>query len=334
MQGLLSKVLVSQMIDFVRDDIDWRRFENRTEYVSVVITYVNNPNRPKAKRWELLENCIDSIHRHADHPFEIIVVDDSGLDLTSLDVKDKVSTLILNLGRPLGQSVQQNRGIRCATSKYIMAIEDDCEITRPCFKDLMNVLDKPYVGFINPEGMHPGEYLMHGDTKFIIGGGLAGAWCNCFRKDVWKEVGGLPDWSHQAIAPFCQKILKYGYWRAYLVGDRFSRNVDYEDYKQERSSGLVFHINHYPKLFNIPEHNYIELSKRRHTLSMKNCNDYVGTPGGTSNMSYWADYVGKLQADLGKCCISSIDWELAERHGQAKWKEQILAENIHREAEK
>jgi len=307
-------------------DVDFMRFENRTEYVSVVVTYVNNPARPQAKRWELLENCINSIHRHADYPFEIIVVDDSGLDLTSLQVKDRVSTSILNMGRPLGQGVQQNRGISCATSKYIVVIEDDCEITRPCFKDLMNVLDKPYVGFLNPEGMHPEEYLMHRDTKFVIGGGLAGAWCNCFRKDVWKEVGGLPEWSPQAVEPFCQKTLKCGYWRAFLVGDRFSRNVDYEDYKQERSTHLIFGTYHYPRLFNMPENDYLELSRRKFDFSMKNCNDPIETPGSTSNHGYWNNYVGEL-TNLNRC-ISSINWKVAERHGQAKWKEQILAEKV------
>lgn len=318
-----------EISDFVRDDVDFRRFENRTEYISIVITYVNSPERPQAKRWELLENCIDSIHRHADYPFEIIVVDDSGLDLTSLNIKDRVSTLILNMGKPLKQNVQQNRGIACASSKYIIRIEDDCEITRPCFRDIVNVLDKPYVGFIQPEGMHPGEYLIHRGTKFIIGGGLGGAWCNCFRKEVWKEVGGLPEWSHQSNPPFCNRILKHGYWRAYLVGDAFSRNVEKEDFKGERSTHLVFRRNHYPRIFSMPEHEHEKLSILRHETSKTNCNECVQTPESVSNMDYWSKYVTSVTKNRGEHCISSINWDSAKRHGQAKWKEQILAEEVH-----
>lgn len=321
--------MVREMMDFIRDDVDFRRFENRTEYVSVVITYVNNPERPQAKRWELLENCIDSIHRHADYPFEIIVVDDSGLDLTTLDVKDRISTLVLNMGKPLKQNVQQNRGIKCASSKYIIRIEDDCEITRPCFKGIMNVLDKPYVGFINPEAVHPVEYLMHRGTKFIIGGGIGGAWCNCFRKDVWKEVGGLPEWSHQSNPPFCHRMLKHGYWRAYLEGDAFSRNVDKEDYGGERSTHLVFRRNHYPKLFKMSEAEQDELSRIRHGITVQNCNECLQTPASTSSTRYWTGYCDEVTTNRRIACISSIDWEVAKRHGQAKWKEQILAEEVY-----
>jgi glycosyltransferase involved in cell wall biosynthesis len=313
------------MTSLEKSDVDFAKFENQTEYVSVVITYVNAPHRPEAKRYELLENCVNSIHRLADYPFEIIVVDDSGLDLTSLNVKDRISTLVLNMGKPLKQCVQQNRGISCASSKYIIRMEDDNEISRPCFRDIVNVLDKPYVGFINPEAMYPGEYLMHRGTKFIIGGGLGGAWFNCFRKDVWKEVGGLPEWSHMSNPPFCHRILKHGYWRAFLVGDALARDVDDQG---KRSTYLEGSTTHYPKIFAMPEIRWSELSSLRHQTSNKNYNESRNVPASTSNFDYWIAWKDKVTKNLGEHCISSIDWEAAKIHGQDKWRDLILSEEV------
>lgn len=310
-------------------EMDFKKFENRTEYVSIIITYVNVPHIPEARRWELLENCVNSIHKHANYPFEIIVVDDSGLDLTSLNVKDKISTLILNMGKNLGQPVQTNRGINVASSKYIVVIEDDLEVIRPCFREIADILDKPYVGFINMEGIDsPGEYLKSKDTKFIIGGSLGGACFNAFRKDVWRELGGYPEWSTSSHPPFCNQILKQGYWRAYLVGGNLARDVDNEDYNNTRSTHLCGTTMHFPTVFLMPEDKHKLLSRERTQLSHENY-DRRGLPASVSNFPYWRDWHTAVTPNIREHCVSSINWEAASIHGQSKWKEIILAEEVY-----
>ena len=114
------------------------------------------------------------------------------------------------------------------------------------------------------------------------------------------------------------------------MGDTFARNVDKEDYGGERSTHLVFRRNNYPKLFKMSESEQDELSRVRHDLSVPNCNECLYLEGSTSNAKYWAKYVTEVTpGDLRRHCISSINWETAKRHGQDKWKEQILAEKVY-----
>lgn len=303
-------------------DVNFSQLQNQTDYISIVVTYYNGTDNPNARRWELLENCIDSIHKHADYPFEIIVMDDEGIKLNSLNVKNKVSTYILNMGDPLGPNVQMNRGISVASSKYILHIQEDVEVTKPCFKDLVNILEMPYIGFINGEGIvSPEERLISNDTEFCIGGSIAGAWFTGLRKDVWREIGKWPEWSHASAPPFCFRILKHGYWRGWFVGDRVARNVDVEEYNGNRTSGKSIDNMHYPKVFKLDTS---FMNRDRKTICKDNFNDWRQTEGSCSNFKYWEKYTNEITGNLNNC-VSSISWKAAQQHGQANWKNEILA---------
>jgi len=312
--------------NFDSNDVDFMRFEDQN-YASIVITYANIPL--ESKRYEFLENCVNAIHKHANYPFEIIVVDDSGISLSSLNVKDKVSVILLNMGKNAGQSVQINRGVSVASGKCIVVMEDDLEMQRPCLKEFADILEKPYVGFLNVETEdRPGEYLENNGTKFVIGGSLGGACLNVFRKDVWKQIGGYPEWSHSSHPPFCLKILKSGWWRAYLIGSRVIRDVDHEDWNDTRSTFLCGREVHYPKLFAISESEQDRASSERSVINHQNY-DRRGQPGTVCNFPYWRDYANGVTSNVREKCVSSINWQAAEQYGQAKWKDMILAEQIH-----
>lgn len=322
------------MMNLEKDDVDFKRFDNQTDFVSVIVTYAN----PKhVDRLEFLEKCLASIHRYADYPFELILMDDTGLDLTTIDgsevseyvVKDKVSTLVLNMGKPLKQPTQINRGVKIASSKYIVVIEDDVEVTRPCFRGLSQVLDKPYIGYINSEGIDPVEYLKADKTDFVVGGRLGGSWFMAFRKDLWRKVGGFPEYSHATGPPFLQKTTKLGYWRGFLKGPRLARNMDVEDYESKKSTRMVGTTGYYPRLFNISDGRYDKLSEERHNMNLTNYNECRDVPGSVSNIEYWTEYCDLVTPDLRRACISSIDWKAAERHGQSEWKDMILSEEVY-----
>lgn len=301
-------------------DVDMAKYDNREEYVSVIITYCK-AKKPEVDRASLLERCVESIHRHADYPFEVLVHDDTGIELTSLNVKDRISTLILNMGDNVRQSVAQNRMVKLATSRYIMLIEDDIELTKPCFKDMVNILKKPYVGFINPEQGSSGatEFLVSGDTRFVISGHLTGSWVNCFRKDTWKHVGGFPEWSHVSGPVFCFQCFKKGYWRGWFM-DAVARDVDLEEHDNLWRTDHVFNRQNIPKVFHFPQWEY--MSTARHDMSMNNYNEARGIEGSASNFKYWQWFRDALNK-RGRC-VSSIDWEIAKRHGQATWRDQIM----------
>lgn len=296
-------------------DMDTSRFQNNTEYVSVVITTVKRP--------AFLKQCVDSIHKHADYPFEIIVVDDNGSSLESLNVKNSVSSYVLNMGEPMRQPVQQNRAIAVASSKYIIRIEDDCVVNRPCFKDIVKTLNRPYVGFINGDTKPMREHIDIDGTKFCLGIGVGAAWFNAFRKDVWAEVNGLSEKAHISNSVFCANINKHGYWRAYLLGSPLARNIDQEEFKGERSTNMCFRTAHYPKLFNIDPDVYTNLCSTRHVSNNDNYNKFRDMDGSITNITYWRDYRDSMIKD-GAHSITSIDWEIAKKHGLDKWNDHIL----------
>lgn len=315
---------------FIENDVDFKRFENREEYLSIIIThYQPEPNRKYPEktvdRYALLERCVNSIHQHADFPVEIIIADDSGVDRNCLNIKDKVSTIIYNCGKPLGLNTQTNRAIRLSTSKYILQLEDDLEILQPCFKDVVNILKKPYVGFINGVSFPrvANEYFEQNGTKFIIGKGLDAAWFNAFRKDVWKEIGGYPEFSHLSRGNFCWKIIKHGYFRGWLLGDKRVRNYDQEVLKSTQTTGQSTSHGNFPRIFHIHEGLLDLLSQYKYHSSTWQTNRVSRFDGAVNNNDYWFHFVNQLTSDLDNC-VSSIDWSVAQQYNHSRWKEQIL----------
>ena len=302
------------------DDVDMVPYDQRNEYVSVIVTYCK-AQKPDVDRASLLERCIDSLHRHADMPFEVLVHDDTGIELTSLNVKDRITTLILNMGENMRQPVAQNRMVKLATSRYIMLIEDDIELTRPCFKDMTNILKKPYVGFINPEGRTEEEMLVSDETRFVISGHLSGSWITAFRKDTWKHVGGFAEWSHVSGPVFCFSCFKKGYWRGWF-NETIARDVDLEEHDNEWRTRHVFGRQNIPRIFKMDPATWQFMSNARHSMSMKNYNEAREIDGSASNFKYWAWWWDALNKP--NKCISSINWEIAKIHGQDRWRKNIL----------
>jgi glycosyltransferase involved in cell wall biosynthesis len=77
------------------------------QFISIVISSFYRPF--------YLKRCLESIHKHADMPFEIIVHDDGSgqaeRDQIYRDLSPLISTLILNLGGNMGLNVSANRAV-------------------------------------------------------------------------------------------------------------------------------------------------------------------------------------------------------------------------------
>lgn len=93
-------------------------------YASLCVLSYNRP--------EFLRRCIETIHEHADAPFELIVHDDGSLDpripslLDRLYNEGKISLLMRNApGRNEGQGVALNRMFNAASGDPIIKIDHD-----------------------------------------------------------------------------------------------------------------------------------------------------------------------------------------------------------------
>lgn len=293
------------------------------EYFSIVIPYFLQKN--------FLKRLVDSIHKYADMPFEIIIHDDHGEDLTSLDVKDRVSTIILNQGLNFGIATASNRAIKLATSKYVLFLNHDCEMLAPCLRDYANVLDKLYVGVISPYGdgypLQTRECIVSNGTKFSLMHGIAACCTLAFRKDVWEDIGGFEEETISGCGdtPFLYKIWREGYFRAVVWGPKRIRNVDAEDYKQKHTTiGPVGIDCSTPKVFPFSRDELFRFAKQREAICQRNVDRNRYEPASISNIDYWDQYSASILTEDG--VISSINWENAKRHGQDRWRRAVEAD--------
>lgn len=288
--------------------------------LSVIVTSYRRP--------EYLKNCIDSIRKYADIPFELIVHDD-GSDVKTLEsiyeLKDRIDILIENKNNE-GLNKAINRSVNLASSEYILFLCDDCWVRYPCFRDIVNVLSKEYIGWICPGDNRflnnvrdvyclspPAEIkgARAGDTLFYLTNNLLGGYTQAFRKSIWKEIGG---WEERASTGrsdniFLFKLLKAGYWKGILPGET---RIDLANNKE----GYI------PSAPLMKEQLY----------DRKWEEEQLYEPAGLANIQYWFDYYFEIFGTKFNSIFEMqnitydakrIDWNVASRHGQSKWRGQI-----------
>jgi glycosyltransferase involved in cell wall biosynthesis len=231
------------------------------DFCSVAIVSFNRHQR--------LLKLIDSIHKYADMPFELVISDDGGFlydDFNFIrDIRDRVSHLAVNLGVNKGLHVNANTAVSLTRSKYVMLLYDDTEVLRPFMRKAVNILSHaPYVGVIYlaqpftppPKSRLPPGFLhcktpqnQHYCLFCHVGGNQASA----FRKNYWLEVGGYSEYATYGDQPFSNKGWQRGYFCSVMADPA---EVDYPSYEEHQ---LLGHSNpggrycNYPKIFGIAE---------------------------------------------------------------------------------
>lgn len=243
---------------FLRDT-PGRTCIQREDFFSVAIISFN--------RFHRLKHLIDTIHKHADMPFEICVSDDGGAlydDFNFIkDYKDKISHIAVNMGLNKGMHVNANNAISLTRSKYVAVLTDDMEITRPFMRSSVNILKHaPYVGTIHLQDNTRGGV----DCNFVCcktptgekyGVGVYPGAASCvFRKDYWYEVGGFSEDDMYGDLPFGNKGWLRGYFTAFMEGGIFARDTDKTPAGHTSDSSgksITNGYTNYPKLFRVPE---------------------------------------------------------------------------------
>jgi glycosyltransferase involved in cell wall biosynthesis len=325
----------------------------RDSYISICV--------PTYCRPFYLKKLLDSLQEHADMPYEVIVHDDGSpkhLQDEVFAMRDRISILSFNTGLNQGLPAASNHCISQASSKYVLFLNDDCFFVKPCLQEICNVLDKEYVGVISPANdpgpFGPTERMVTKATKYALGGYkegavyavsnyLGGGSCIAFRKSVWQEVGGWDErsTSGQADNVFIYKILRAGYWKALLEGkDRVKvGNFVYgDDYKPTQGYSKGNDCS-FPRMFRISEQDQQRLAyvhreacqywvDGERTIDEGNgrsfYDDRPNPVAGLNDINYWGEYFLDLFGHKHSHSVLDVNWELAKRHGQDKWKEQIL----------
>ena len=285
-----------------------------------------------------LNKLIDSIHKHADMPFELVVSDDGGLLYDNYNfisgIKDRVSHVAVNLGRNKGLHVNSNTAVSMTRSKYVMLFYDDVEIEAPFMRECVNTLrTAPYVGVIylgnsyNANG-HKSDLDTAGIIAAKTTSGIdlslmckhGGTWAAAFRKDYWYEVGGYSEDDIYGDLPFINKGWKKGYFAAVLNGPQRARDMDKDVHGHTNDSTGKFTTTgfaNYPKLFRVKENKLMDWDRERgvkcayrnHSGRAEKFNDY--------DQHSWSEYMETV-TNTGK-----IDWDILKSNYHGRFIDQL-----------
>lgn len=170
------------------------------------------------KRKKELVRCLNSINASTFKNFEIIIVDNSCDPDLSLEIKNKFSDVqIIRMPRNTG-IFAYNVGFLNAKGKYVLALDDDCEIKKDTLRKIVSIFDaKPKnIGVLSLNMFNPlldyyyyDHYIKQKLTNIFT---FVGGAC-VFRRDIFEKVGLYDSdffcWVHED--DLAVRILKKGY---------------------------------------------------------------------------------------------------------------------------
>lgn len=287
------------------------------EFWSIVVPYYKNK--------QYLPGLCESLYEHADMPYELVIHNDSAIEgppIVSAGLK--VSIEIRNFGSNFGLSRALHNAVRVSSSDYILFLNQDCVMVRPCLKLLKQVLARPYIGLVMLQDVResaPESCNLDGGSFTLLTGIGSGAML-AFRRDFWESVGGtdLEADSGRSDTTIIYRMWQAGYWRAVLLGPRYFRNLSAEQNNKDTSIGPYGTDCGFPRLWKLSEEEYKAQSKERMNACCHHIDVEEHKPEGVSNMAYWDAYSQTLMREQGK--PSTINWAAA-KYGQAKWRKEI-----------
>jgi len=292
------------------------------QFISIVVLSYMRPDHTR--------NLLESIHQYADMPFEIIVNEDASpreLRNQIYQMHEMTSTCIFNTGINMGFSASANKAVSLANSDYILFLNNDTLITRPCFKQIKEVLDIPYVGTATA-GMQRTEALSENVLLVKAGDHVLGLGSNpqapgyfSFRKERWLENDGFPQvYNNGGDISFIYSLLQRGYFSAtfFQDGPDAIRNIDREENFVNSTGQASPYDQSYPHIFGVPDDAYkvasIERKNRRYPLS----HDQYLEEHGIHNIGSWNKYF-----DAAKLGDGGYDWSKLEVFGQSIWRDLV-----------
>ena len=303
------------------------------EFISIVVSSFYRP--------DYLKKCIESIHAKADMPFELIITDDGSTKEIQEEIfklRDKTSTILFNTGMNMGLNVSANRAVSVCNSEYILFMNDDCTVLRPCFREITQALSKPFIGWVSPpnEFKKDNNKLDYNKEGHFLTSNITGGYSIAFRKNTWADVGGWCEnnTTGQSDNVFITRMIKAGYFKGSLVNGPVIEAIHpgADGYKGSYSFTGGYDCC-YPKMFGpgMSEQRLKDISHFRReycqhwvdgerTIAEREKFDNRQNPtAGMNDLGYWGDYMTSV-VNTQK---GIIDWTAAQRHGQETWRLEV-----------
>src|SRR3989338_3812064 len=105
---------------------------------------------------ELTKQCVNSVIRHTDFPYRLIIVDNASADetkryLEGLAKRDDVCVRLIRNEENLGNSKGANQGIRSSDAEYVCILDNDTIVTDHWLSEMVKVAEADAkIGVVNP----------------------------------------------------------------------------------------------------------------------------------------------------------------------------------------
>lgn len=294
---------------------------------------------PEIGRPQYAVQCVDSIHKYADMPVEIIMHDDGSGEPKQKKLYEtvggKVSTLIFNMGFNTGLARGMNRCKLMSSSEYLIGFNSDVFVTSSFLKAMKEALDLPYVGLVNvtptlADGTGVGRTPSGHRVGILRGTGC----CHCFgiKKSTWDMVGGWDEnvQTTSSDVGFVGSLFGKGLFALHVEGSTTNEmwpkspdgkvniggtNPDYIECGQ-----FCRNDNNVPPVFKLANHH--ALCEQRREAIWHGVNDAQN-----AELLFPQWYNGKFQADQVSRLFPSdrfIDWDFAKKWGHDRWRDLII----------
>lgn len=174
---------------------------------------------------DLTRRCLDSIEKFTGEPYELILVDNGSVDGTYEFFRSVPGDLVIRNESNLGYARGNNQGIRTASGKYILLLNNDTVVTHKWLNGLLRCLNSsPDVGMVGPRSNYAAVTGVN-HLRFSSMEGMHQFACRFNQPDPrrWFEVPWLPG--------FCLLIKREAIERVGLLDERFAygflEDVDY-----------------------------------------------------------------------------------------------------------
>lgn len=211
---------------------------------------------------ELLKNCIYSIKRHTEEPYEIIVVDNGSTDGT-IDYCRQEQITFISLADNTGFPAACNMGLKIASGDVLLLLNNDVMVSRNWLKNMLNCLySRTDIGIVGPltnyaSGRQQIEMpftnleqmasqLNEPDRgKWLQVDRIVGL-CFLFKRELMEKIGLLDEWfspGHYEDDDYCFRARNAGY-RFMIAGDVFIFHHGSASFGQQDESKVKQLIEH------------------------------------------------------------------------------------------
>lgn len=209
---------------------------------------------PTCNGLHLLSECVDSIRRHTDHPYEIIVVDNGSSDGTK-EYCERERLILIALPNNQGFPVACNKGLSVAAGEQLMLLNNDCLVAPGWLSQLLHALhSSPSIGIVGPitnfvsgkqlhqTGLETPEELLAYAEKYNVSDPskwqevrrLVG-FCFMFSRRLYEVIGPLDEVyspGHYEDDDYCYRAIQQGF-KLLMCGDTFIYHKGSASFKQQ-----------------------------------------------------------------------------------------------------